>query len=47
MAFGSFDDLEESIKASLDRLRKHPWLESVSVHGLIFDVRTGGLREVD
>jgi len=46
MEFGSFDDLEESIKASLDRLRTHPWLESVSVHGLIFDVRTGGLREV-
>lgn len=47
MVFGAFDDLEESIKASLDRLRRHPWLESVAVHGLIFDVRTGGLREVE
>lgn len=47
MAFGSFDDLAESIRMSLDRIRTHPWLESVSVHGLIFDVATGRLHEVE
>jgi len=45
--FESFDDLEASVHASVERLRTHPWLRRVSVHGLIFDVATGRLHEVD
>ena len=46
IAFGSFGDLEANVRAQVDRLRAHPWLKRVLVHGLIFDVDTGGLREV-
>ena len=47
IAFGSFDDLEASVRASVERLRTHPWLKRVPVHGLVFDVATGRLHEVD
>jgi carbonic anhydrase len=43
---GSFDDLDGSVRASVDRLRAHPWIEPVAIHGLVFDVATGRLREV-
>lgn len=45
--FESFDDLEASIHASVERLRTHPWLRPVPVHGLVFDVSTGRLHEID
>jgi len=44
MAFGSFDDLEASVRASVERLRAHPWLETGRIHGLVFDVATGRLH---
>jgi len=44
--FGSFDDLEASVRASVEHLRTHPWLKPVPVHGLIFDVSTDRLHEV-
>ena len=47
MRFGSFDDLDATIRASVERLRAHPWLKRVPVHGLAFDVATGRLHEVD
>ena len=46
MGFGSFDDLEASIEASVERLRAHPWLKRVPIHGLAFDVETGRLRTI-
>ena len=46
VAFGSFDDLEASVRSSVERLRAHPWITPVPVHGLIFDVSTGRLREL-
>lgn len=46
VAFGSFDDLEASVRASVERLRRHPWVRSTRVHGLIFDVATGRLHEL-
>jgi carbonic anhydrase len=46
LAFGAFDDLEASVRASVARLRAHPWITPVPVHGLIFDVSTGRLREL-
>jgi carbonic anhydrase len=45
--FESFDDLEASVHASVERLRNHPWLRPVPVHGLVFDVATGRLHEID
>lgn len=47
IGFGSFDDLEASVHRSVERLRTHPWLKRVPVHGLVFDVTTGRLLEVD
>lgn len=46
LAFGSFGDLEATIRWSLDRLRAHPWVRTSAIHGLIFDVATGRLHEV-
>jgi carbonic anhydrase len=46
MAFGSFADVEASVRAQVERLRAHPWIRPVPIHGLIFDVATGGLSEV-
>jgi carbonic anhydrase len=46
ISFGSFPDLEASIREQVDRLRTHAWLKRVPVHGLVFDVATGALREV-
>lgn len=47
IAFGSFPDVESSVRAQVDRLRAHPWIRPVPIHGLIFDVATGGLSEVN
>lgn len=44
--FGSFPDLEASVRAQVARLEAHPFLRSVPVHGLIFDVATGRLHEI-
>jgi len=44
--FGAFQDLEQSIRTQVDRLRTHAWLRRVPVHGLIYEVETGRLREV-
>lgn len=46
LAFGSFGDLEATVRWSLDRLRAHPWVRSDGVQGLVFEVETGRLHEV-
>lgn len=46
IAFGAFPDLEASVRAQVERLRAHPWVQPVPIHGLIFDVATGRLIEV-
>jgi carbonic anhydrase len=46
LAFGSFVDLEASVRGSVERLREHPWLRPVPVHGLVFDVATGRLHVI-
>jgi len=46
ISVGSFDDLEASIRGSVERLRAHPWLKVDKIHGLIFDVATGRLHEL-
>jgi len=46
IGFGSFHDLDATVRASVERLRTHPWLKRGPVHGLVFDVATGRLREI-
>jgi carbonic anhydrase len=47
IAFGSFADVEASVRAQVERVRAHPWVRPVPVHGLIFEVETGRLIEVE
>lgn len=46
MVFGSFADVEVSVRAQVERLRAHPWVRPVPIHGLVFEVATGRLTEV-
>jgi len=47
IAFGSFSDVGASVRAQVARLRSHPWIRPVPIHGLVFDVATGRLTEVE
>jgi carbonic anhydrase len=42
----AFDNLEENLRAQVEIIRAHPWINDVPVHGLIFEVETGKLRPV-
>lgn len=44
--FGSFTDLEANLRIQVARLREHPFVQNVPIHGLIFDVSTGRLHEI-
>ena len=45
--FHAFADLEENLRAQLRRIRENPFLpRDTDLHGFIYDVRTGKLREV-
>jgi carbonic anhydrase len=46
LGFGSFADVEVSVREQVNRLRAHPWIRPVPIHGLVFDVATGRLIEV-
>jgi len=46
LPLGAFGDLESSLRAQVDRLRSHPWIRDVPIHGLIYEVESGRLREV-
>ena len=41
-----FRDLEANVRAQVATLRAHPWLKAVPIHGLIFEVESGRLREI-
>jgi carbonic anhydrase len=46
--FHAFPDLEQSVSKQLATIRSNPFLAQVTdVHGFVFDVRTGKLREVE
>ena len=48
IAFLPFADVEESVRADLAAYRRSPLVRhDISVRGFIYDVATGGLREVD
>ena len=42
----AFPDLEANLRAQIDRIRAHPWVRDVPIHGLVYEVETGRLREV-
>jgi carbonic anhydrase len=45
--FGGFDDLDASVRQSMERVRDCPWLPSRQfVRGFVYDVDTSDLREV-
>jgi carbonic anhydrase len=44
--FHAFPDLESNLRAQVERIQEHPWIKEVPVHGLIYDVESGRLREV-
>ncbi len=45
--FLAFTDLEENVREQIRRVRSHPWIpDSLPAKGFIYDVDTGGLREV-
>ncbi len=45
--FGSFDDLDVHVRRQVERIRAHPWMGQVPVHGLVYEVETGKIRDVD
>src|ERR1700751_649403 len=45
--FYAFQNLDESVRHQLQKLRTHPWIpKEVSVRGFVYDVVTGLLREI-
>lgn len=47
LEFFAFSDLEASVRRQLQRVRETPFLpRDIDLHGFIYDVRTGRLREV-
>ncbi len=42
----AFPDLESNLRAQVERIRSHPWVKSVPVSGLVYEVETGRLRPV-
>jgi carbonic anhydrase len=44
---GAFDDLDDDVRESIDRVRKSPFIPRTdAVRGFVYDVETGRLREV-
>jgi carbonic anhydrase len=46
LEFGSFADVDDMVRAQVEILRAHPWIQASGIHGLVFEVETGRLREV-
>jgi carbonic anhydrase len=42
----AFRDLEANLRAQVDCIRAHPWIKDVPVHGLVYELETGRLREL-
>jgi carbonic anhydrase len=40
----SFPDVESNLIAQVARLKAHPWIKDVPIHGVIYEVETGRLR---
>jgi carbonic anhydrase len=42
-----FSNLEANLRSQLEKVRAHPWVKDVPIHGLIYEVETGRLRPID
>ena len=42
----AFEELEANLRTQVTRIRAHPWIKDVPVHGLVYEVESGRLREV-
>lgn len=42
-----FSNLEANLRTQLETIRSHPWVKDVPIHGLVYEVETGRLREVE
>ncbi len=42
----AFPDLDANLVDQVERIRSHPWVKDVPVHGLVYEVETGRLRPV-
>ena len=46
-SFHTFTDLYQNVRDQMEKVRSHPWVpKEVPVRGFVYDVTTGGLREV-
>jgi carbonic anhydrase len=43
----AFPEVESNLREQVRRIREHPWLKDVPVHGAIYDVECGRLTPVD
>jgi len=47
LQFHAFTDLDSNVSAQVKRVREHPFLpKNIQVHGYIYDVKKGSLREI-
>jgi carbonic anhydrase len=46
IGFGAFEDYEAMVREQVDSLRKEPSILEVPVHGFVYEVETGRLRQV-
>lgn len=46
LPFHAFPELEQNLRDQVARIRAHPWIKDVPVHGLVYEVESGRLREV-
>jgi carbonic anhydrase len=45
--FHAFEDLEENVRAQVERIKSHPWVpQHIPVRGFVYDIKTGRLHEV-
>jgi len=42
-----FPNLEANLRDQVRKIKDHPWVKDVPVHGLVYEVETGRLRPVD
>src|SRR5919201_2035272 len=45
--FLAFPDLQVNLREQVRRIRDHPWLKDVPIHGAIYDVESGRLTAID
>ena len=42
-----FPALEANLASQVEKIRAHPWIKDVPVHGVVYEVETGRIRPID